>query len=223
VHYESWGAFYHSELASLHLLLVVPTLFLLYLLLARPAVRTPAQGFMQRWALLFSLETLIDPIANGPVANALGLSGLPGTLWMFAFVLLGDFRVLWPIFADGGRASDLGGAARRAALLTLLVPAATGVLYAPVYLGWIAAPGQTLWLIYELCFAALALWLRAQARSSAVRALALYVFAYYALWATADVLILAGVDLGWALRLLPNQLYYGFTVPFFWWRTRRGD
>ena len=45
-------------------------------------------------------------------------------------------------------------------------------------------------------------------------------FANY-LWATADVLILAGVDLGWALRLLPNQLYYAFTVPFFWWRTRR--
>jgi hypothetical protein len=221
VHYESWGAFYHSELASPYLLLVVPTLFLLYLAVVRPTAHTPAQVFMGRWALLFSALTLIDPIANGPVAHALGLTGLPGTLWMFSFVLLGDFRVLVVLLTDAGRAADLRAGVRRAALLTLLVPAATGVLYAPVYLGWIAAPGQTLWLIYELCFAALALWLRAQARRSAVRALALYVFAYYALWAAADVLILAGVDLGWALRLLPNQLYYAFTVPYFWWRTRR--
>jgi hypothetical protein len=41
---------------------------------------------------------------------------------------------------------------------------------------------------------------------------------YYALWAAADVLILAGVDAGWLLRCVPNQLYYGFTVPFVWWR-----
>jgi hypothetical protein len=220
---KSWGAFYHSDLASPYLLLVVPALFLLFLAVARPAVRTPAHAFMGRWALLFSVLTLIDPVANGPVARALGLSGQPRTLWMFTFVLLGDFRVLWPIFADAGRAPDVRAAARRAARFTLLVPATTGVLYAPVYLGWIEAHGQVLWLIYEVCFAALALWLRAQAQRAAVRALALYVFAYYALWASADVLILSGVDLGWALRLLPNQLYYAFTVPFFWWRTRRED
>ena len=30
--------------------------------------------------------------------------------------------------------------------------------------------------------------------------------------------ILAGSDLGWALRVIPNQLYYSFCVPFVWWR-----
>ena len=56
---------------------------------------------------------------------------------------------------------------------------------------------------------------RARARSHAalllgrarVRAL------YYALWAVADVAILSGRDWGWALRLVPNQLYYGLLVP----------
>jgi hypothetical protein len=28
------------------------------------------------------------------------------------------------------------------------------------------------------------------------------------------------VDAGWALRVLPNQLYYAFFVPFVWWRMR---
>ena len=41
-----------------------------------------------------------------------------------------------------------------------------------------------------------------------------YVAIYYALWAIADVLIIAGIDLGWALRIVPNQLYYAFWVPF---------
>ena len=40
---------------------------------------------------------------------------------------------------------------------------------------------------------------------------------YYALWAVADVLILAGRDVGWALRIVPNQLYYAFWVPVVWW------
>ena len=40
-----------------------------------------------------------------------------------------------------------------------------------------------------------------------------YVALYYALWATADVLIMAGQDVGWALRMVPNQLYYAFYLP----------
>jgi hypothetical protein len=47
-----------------------------------------------------------------------------------------------------------------------------------------------------------------------LRTVLAYVAIYYALWATADVIILAGFDLGWALRMLPNQLYYAFFVPF---------
>ena len=45
-----------------------------------------------------------------------------------------------------------------------------------------------------------------------------YVAVYYALWASADVLILyGGLDVGWLLRVVPNQLYYAFFVPFAWW------
>ena len=48
-----------------------------------------------------------------------------------------------------------------------------------------------------------------------------YVAAYYALWAGSDLLILlAGLDFGWATRALANQLYYGFFIPFVWLRYR---
>ena len=48
-----------------------------------------------------------------------------------------------------------------------------------------------------------------------------YVAAYYALWAASDLLILlGGLDFGWATRALANQLYYGFFVPFVWLRYR---
>src|SRR5262249_43735398 len=84
-------------------------------------------------------------------------------------------------------------------------------------------PEQVLWLAYEIAFVALALWWRARRipdrRPIALRylrAVLAYVALYYALWGVADVLILAGVDLGWALRVIPNQLSSSFWSPFAW-------
>ena len=96
-------------------------------------------------------------------------------------------------------------------------------------------PEQALWLIYELCFLALALLLRnvylphkdpedTGEHSRFLRGALSYVAVYYGLWASADALILlAGLDAGWLLRALPNQLYYAFWVPFvFFTFLRRG-
>jgi len=48
-----------------------------------------------------------------------------------------------------------------------------------------------------------------------LRAVLLYVSAYYGLWALADLMIqVAGLDAGWLLRIVPNQLYYELWVPF---------
>lgn len=220
--FDSWGAFYHSDLQSLWLLLIVPSFFMLYLISRGLPAGTARERFLRAWALAFTLLALCDPIATGPLAAALGLSGVALTAWIFVFVWLGDFRVLLLYCCEAGSAPDLRAAARRAALLTCLVPLATGALYAPVWLGLAQAPDQLLWLVYELLFCALALWLRARAKAPELRAVLLYVLAYYALWAGADVLILAGVDAGWALRVLPNQLYYGFFVPFATFRSARG-
>lgn len=222
--FDSWGAFYHSDLQSLWLLLIVPSLFFLYVIwiTRRHPAGTAPERFLRAWALAFTLETLLDPVATGPLARAAALSGVALTAWIFLFVWLGDFRVLLLVFGECGEAPDLRVAARRAAGLTCLVPLATGLLYAPVWMGRAEAPEQLLWLVYETLFAALALFLRARAPARALREVLLYVFAYYALWAAADVLILRGDDAGWALRVLPNQLYYSFFVPFACFRIARG-
>ena len=52
-----------------------------------------------------------------------------------------------------------------------------------------------------------------------LRALFGYSAAYYSLWLGADILIVVGgLDLGWGVRIVPNQLYYAFWVPFAYWR-----
>ena len=56
-------------------------------------------------------------------------------------------------------------------------------------------------------------------RRRGLQAVAGYVALYYALWALADVLILVfGLDAGWLLRVVPNQLYYAFWLPFVWFQ-----
>lgn len=234
-----WQALYATDLQSVYALWVVPIAFLLYIRLVpprRPSMVAPgASGLMGTYALMFGLGTILDPLANGLLVRWLGLAdGWTASIIRFTFVLLGDFRVLLLVFyllAVGSRTStgrpaeiELGTVVGRAAAWTLLVPVTTGAL---VTLGRMAAGPlhpQGLWLAYELSFLGLAWWLRcrlvprtvvaAQAPIAAyLRNVIAYVAIYYGLWATADILIIAGLDLGWGLRIVPNQLYYAFYLP----------
>ncbi len=87
-----------------------------------------------------------------------------------------------------------------------------------------------MWLFHETIFAvtaiALSLWIARDAAIASslrafLRAVLHYSAVYYLLWAGADVLILAGWDAGFALRIVPNQLYYAFFIPYVWWRFQR--
>ena len=114
----------------------------------------------------------------------------------------------------------------------LVVPVFAGVTY--TFLGWAIDDlhKQVLWMLYEagffgLCVALSRRWIpntlgddvKATAKVAYLRALFGYSAAYYALWLGADVLIVVGeLDLGWAVRIVPNQLYYAFWVPFAYWR-----
>ncbi len=85
-------------------------------------------------------------------------------------------------------------------------------------------PEAILWLVYEVMFVLLALGTmvclvsarvgieRAQVRRYA-RTVLVVVVTYYMLWAVADVIILAGYNWGWGVRIVPNVLYYGGFVP----------
>jgi hypothetical protein len=229
----SWHAFYRSDLQSLYALVALPAAFLVYLA-ARGRERAARSGdpqarFVWLWSLAFAAETIADPVATGPLARGLALSDAAQEKVMLGFVLLGDWRVLLPVFALAAGPGRRAPAFAKSAALTLVVPIGAYLVDAGLRLGWPALPGQVLWLVYETGFLALALALRAVAlpRLAAgaaprvrrvLRALLAWAAAYYALWAAADALILAGFDAGWGLRVLPNQLYYAFTVPFVFFR-----
>jgi hypothetical protein len=230
--FETWEAFYRSGFQSLWALLVAPALFLALRLAAgarESRIEPIASAFVDRYAIVFAVEALVDPIANGPLVRALGWSGTgAASLLLFVFVWLGDFRVFALAFGLGAGEGDRPRALVGAAAASFAVPVFAGLAWTAAHAALPELDGQWLWVAYELAFLCLALALRARlstarlranpALAAFVRALWTYVAVYYALWAAADLLVLAGLDLGWALRALPNQLYYGLWVPFVWVR-----
>jgi hypothetical protein len=225
--FESWHAFYQSDLQSVYALLVLPGLFLLYLL---GTGRWRASEFEQRdarflrlYCLAFAFETLLDPIATGPIAKAVG--GAFPTAAGLLFVLLGDFRVVLLLFGLCGGDRNQRRVWGEALLWTPAVAVSAFALAAALDLALGQQPPRLLWLIHELLFVAMACWLRGRVvpsrtladleRRGALQRIAGFVVVYYGLWATADVLILfGGFDWGYLLRAIPNQLYYALWIPF---------
>ncbi|MBX3027402.1 hypothetical protein KF840_21085 [bacterium] len=232
----AWSAVYATDLQGCWALLPIPALYLAWRAFGwrpRGAGALPAAApFVDGYAVAFAIETLIDPLLTGPLLRSFGFAGTPlATAVMVLFVLLGDFRVYLLVLSLVAIASGRSwrAAVPAAVAWTLLVPL---VAY-PLALGIRAVrPGadpNTIWLVYETVFFVVALALsralprRAAAAPAALRAVVAevlrYVALYYGLWATADALIqLGGLDVGWLLRILPNQLYYAFWIPFVVWR-----
>jgi hypothetical protein len=117
-----------------------------------------------------------------------------------------------------------------AAGLALVVPV---VSWMP-QLAWPAAFAKSrhVFLLYEAMFVALAaamrVWLTRRASSGdphgemrwALRATD-FELVQYALWVLADVVILAGADAGFLLRLVPSAMYYVLFLPFVAWSAPR--
>jgi len=229
VNAPSWQAFYDAGWQFPWAVMVVPFAFALYRAIARErrdsALDPALAPFVSLWTTLFLAETLLDPLATGPLAKALGelianpklASNLLGT----TFVVLGDFRVLWLVQRFRAPEQTARRAALEAAALSVIAPTLAG-------LAALSDPApQAIWLTHELVSLGLAFALARFALPSElthprhaafVRSVLGLMAAYYGLWAAADALILSGVDAGWPVRLVPNQLYYGFFVPFVWWK-----
>ncbi|MDX1649853.1 MAG: hypothetical protein R3263_08355 [Myxococcota bacterium] len=225
-----WLAFYRSDLQALYAKGVFPLLWLVHRAVTGPprgGVDPACAGFVRAWCLLFAVETLLDPWITGPVARSLDSPGAATGLAVL-FVLLGDLRVLWLVAHVAGPerpgralALALAGSAAiplAAILATRALAAAGGPL-----------PEQALWIAHELLFLGLVGVLGravvprrvAPGRAHVVpflRSVLGFAAGYYALWALCDLLLLAGAPEAWALRAVPNQLYYGLTVPFVAWR-----
>ena len=225
--------FYVSDLQSAYALWPVPLLFLAWLRLrGGRAATTRDAAFVRTYATFFAVETVLDSLVTGPLTKLLGLSGTTvGLVVLIFFVLLGDFRVLYLLqrlsFPDRARERLLA----ESAAFTLIVPLAALSIHAGLETVRGSLGENAIWLIYELCFLVLALVLRqvllprwvagpGRARRLAyLQSVAVYAALYYALWVAADVLIqIFDLDVGWLLRVIPNQLYYVFYVPFAYFR-----
>lgn len=223
--------FYASPVQGCWLLLPVPALYLLWRVMrGRPVdgVLPAATPFVDAWATVFAVETMLDPLCTGPLLRALGAGEGVGTAVMLFFVLLGDFRVYLLVFGLVALAAGRSwrNALPIAAAWTLAVPLVAYPLTAALRAVASGAHADTLWLVYETLFAGVALALRARwvprfvpagqpGLRAMLREVLAYVALYYGLWAAADVLIqFAGLDVGWLLRIVPNQLYYALWVPF---------
>jgi hypothetical protein len=167
--------------------------------------------------------TIVDALCTGPWVGA---SWMPPALaegLAILFVILGDLR--WFFFYELFRRRPLGalGFATGWSLVVPITQAGIIRLF-PEYF----AESRHVFLAYELLFFLLAsgfLCMRQRPQDQAVsqyqRQLCLYALTYYGMWALADVVILNGMDLGFLLRVIPNQLYYAWFLPFCWWRAQR--
>ena len=187
------------------------------------------QPFLTGFFALFTVEILADALATGGWSPLSLLKSPASTPVAIAFVILGDFRyfLLTERYAVRPEAKPRDATAGKAWAtsigLSFIVPvlaAITGRLVPAKY-----GEGRWAFLTYEVIFLALSLALRfvvyprrLAGTSTPVkqwlRRVTTFEVVQYALWASADVLIFAGLDAGFALRFLPNAMYYVAFLPF---------
>lgn len=203
----------------------LPTLVTNGALVVYAIVRRPP---LWRYLTLFGLTTLADIAVAGqllPIANPEVQTGIE-----YIFVLVGDLRFIlllaYILYASKTLADihalRLTGDVLRPALIFTLFPSliVSAIGFAKPDL--LQLPRQK-YLAYELVFFGLTLlWLKVvmpqkgvpEPEQRFIRRVALPVLGFYGLWSLADILILFGMPVGHAVRILPNLLYY---CLFLWW------
>jgi hypothetical protein len=216
-----YGSFYQHPV----LLLLAPVVFLAFI--PRKA------GSFSLYLWMFTMLAIADPLMTGPLTKWWPLSEGVAEAVMIFFVILGDLRFFYLLEHFCLPHEDVArlGQHRRtlgAVSWSFLVPVTQLILIRsfPEFF----SEARYTFLVYELLFFFVAAYFREvwiPSRNAApelerwLRAVCSYVMLYYALWASADVLILFGdglvsglSDAGFALRVVPNVLYYGLFLPF---------
>lgn len=187
-------------------------------------------GLGSRLGLYVFLELLIlcDATLTGAL-SPLDPKGAAASRVAVLFVLLGDARYYYLLFADeNARHGARLGSGLRAAALALVASAILPLLAMLLQRRWpvLLPTPRHLFLMDEVLLltavSAIATALSRREKSPAQRfrlRLSLFVAGQYGLWALADLLILGGwfAEPGYALRLVPNALYYAAFVPFAAW------
>lgn len=176
-------------------------------------------SFLHAYLVVFLVEILADASVTGAWSSV--TSGTPlYTALSVVFIVLGDFRFFF--LADRATREDapLGRVFAWSLPVSLIIPIVTGVMTKVVPA---MRDDRVLYLVYELAAGTLVLALERFrfARSGAsperrlfVRRVSRFFAALYYGWAASDAVILAGVELGHLLRIVPNVMYYGGFLPF---------
>lgn len=181
----------------------------------------PSGTYFERAVVVFLALTILDPLMTGPVPSLFAWPAEVANGVMLFFVLLGDFRFFF--FVERFSCPDRG--APQSYVVAVAVTFVVPLLQAGLIALFPSAfeNSRHTFLAYELLFLVLALVYRfavlprrnlTSETRKWMNAITAYAMLYYGLWATADMMILAGSDLGFLLRVLPNVLYYGAFLPF---------
>jgi len=176
------------------------------------------------WAfVVLEILILLDAWFTGAF-SPVGVTGAAADTAAVVFVILGDLRFFYLVERQRGLARP--GVAQSLRALAVALPVSLIVPIATAVLRRIDAQrysGNYLYLLYELGVLALAIVFSitripkvhdgADGRSRYVQRLLALEITQYGAWILADLLILRGIDLGWALRIVPNTLYYACFVP----------
>jgi hypothetical protein len=196
---------YHSSWHHPVALLAFGVASLAYVLV-RVTKHRSIDPFFRAWATFFGAQILVDAYLTSDV------SPIKSTALAIAFVILGDARVY--VLLERYRRDGVSpvGAVVQGLALGSLVSVVTGPLSRVIPA---MQDTRVLFLVYELCALVQVLaWRALRGRRSWLDAVVGFVAVQYVLWATSDVLILAGLDVGYGLRIVPNLLYYGVFVAF---------
>ncbi len=188
------------------------------------------QGLLRLLLMLFGVQLCLDNFLTG-AWNPLPQHSSWNQPLAILFVILGDWRFFLLTERFAQRPVPKWQPWVVALAFALIVPVIQG---AAIALFPQAFPTlRHTFLAYELLFLALAISWRAFVLPARLAStphpvrnwlleLSYFEIAQYALWPLADVLILAGTDqgveAGYALRLVPNTLYYGLFLAFAAWR-----
>ena len=217
----TFEAFYASEIQHPWLLWTAAAAALVFC-----RTRPGLDASVRRYCTILVGLSAIDAWLTSAQIYGLGpLSGPAASLVPLFFVVAGDLRFLL-LFGAATAEGAIAPTARTlaaAAGLSVIEPILSQVVLA-------ALPGsdggpRVLFFAYELLFllftAALLRWHPRVAEVAWLRTVGRFVLLYYGLWASADAILLAtGSDLGFALRVVPNLLYYGGLIAVIGWASQ---
>lgn len=205
-------AFYQSPIQHPILLWVsnaIGTMWALHELNLKARTRSGSESEIRsarKFVLLWALISALDAWASANEVFGIGVLSSPwSAIVPFLFVWLGDFRIFLGMERRCSRICYL-----RAFGACFVVPILAGVLTR-------GQEARILFIVYESLFL---VWILLYARltrldqSPAARAIRNLSLTFYTLWVLADACILflppETKDFGFAVRVLPNFIYYGW-------------